>query len=114
MSDCIFCKIINGEIPSATVYETETVIVFKDINPVAPVHLLIVPKKHIDDINDLNESNAAVVADCILAAKKVAEISDISESGYRVISNVGEDGGQAVQHLHFHLIGGVSMGERIL
>ena len=114
MSDCIFCKIIDGEIPSDTVYETEKIKVFKDINPVAPVHLIIVPKIHIEDLNSLNEENGGVVVDCMLAAKKVAEISGISESGYRVISNCGEDGGQTVQHLHFHVIGGVSMGERIL
>ncbi|MCD6323109.1 MAG: histidine triad nucleotide-binding protein [Clostridiales bacterium] len=114
MSDCIFCKIIDGEIPSNTIYETEKIKVFKDINPVAPVHLIIVPKIHIEDLNSLNEENGGVVVDCMLAAKKVAEISGISESGYRVISNCGEDGGQTVQHLHFHVIGGVSMGERIL
>jgi len=114
MSDCIFCKIIDGDIPSDTVYETEKIKVFKDINPVAPVHLIIVPKIHIEDLNSLDETNAGVVVDCILAAKKVAEISGISENGYRVISNCGEDGGQSVGHLHFHVVGGISMGERIL
>ncbi|MCK5759205.1 MAG: histidine triad nucleotide-binding protein [Clostridiales bacterium] len=114
MSDCIFCKIIDGEIPSDTVYETEKIKVFKDINPVAPIHLIIVPKIHIEDLNSLDETNASVVTDCILAAKKVAEISGISENGYRVISNCGEDGGQSVQHLHFHVVGGISMGEKIL
>ncbi len=114
MSDCIFCKIINGEIPSDTVYETDSIKVFKDINPAAPVHLVIVPKVHIESINSLDDTNSEVAADCMLAAKKAAEISDISESGYRVISNCGEDAGQTVKHLHFHLIGGVSMGERIL
>ncbi len=114
MSDCIFCKIIDGEIPSDTVYETETIKVFKDINPVAPVHLIIVPKIHIEDLNGLNKTNAGVVVDCMLGAKKVAEISGISESGYRVISNCGEDGGQSVQHLHFHVVGGIPMGEKIL
>ena len=114
MSDCIFCKIIDGDIPSDTVYETEKIKVFKDINPVAPVHLIIVPKIHIEDLNSLDETNAGVVVDCILAAKKVVEISGISENGYRVISNCGEDGGQSVGHLHFHVVGGISMGERIL
>ena len=114
MNDCIFCKIINGEIPSDTVYENETVKVFKDINPVAPVHLLIVPKVHIADINDIDEVNAAYVTDCMLAVKKVAEIAGISESGYRVISNCGKDAGQLVDHLHFHLIGGIHMGEKII
>mgnify|MGYP000193389081 CR=1 FL=1 len=114
MSGCIFCRIIGGDIPSDTIYENETVKVFKDINPVAPIHLIIVPKKHIDDINKLDETNAHVIADCMLAVKKTAEITGISDSGYRVISNCGEDAGQSVQHLHFHLIGGIAMGERIL
>lgn len=114
MSNCIFCGIIKGEIPSDTVYETETIKVFKDIKPVAPVHLIVVPKIHIEDLNSLNETNADVVTECMIAAKKVAEISGISESGYRVISNCGEDGGQSVQHLHFHVIGGISMGDKIL
>ena len=114
MSGCIFCRIIGGDIPSDTIYENETVKVFKDINPVAPVHLIIVPKKHIDDINELDETNAHVIADCMLAVKKAAAITGISDAGYRVISNCGEDAGQSVQHLHFHLIGGIAMGERIL
>ncbi len=114
MSACIFCRIIGGDIPSDTIFENEKVKVFKDINPVAPVHLIIVPKEHIDDINALNETNAAVIADCMLAVKEAAKLSGLSESGYRVISNCGEDAGQSVQHLHFHLIGGVTMGERIL
>jgi histidine triad (HIT) family protein len=114
MSGCIFCRIIGGDIPSDTIYENETVKVFKDINPVAPVHLIIVPKEHIDDINTLDETNAHVAADCMLAVKKAAEITGISDTGYRVISNCGEDAGQSVRHLHYHLIGGISMGERIL
>lgn len=114
MSDCIFCKIINGEIPSDTVFETDNVKVFKDINPVAPVHLVIVPKRHIESINNLDKTNSEIVGDCMLAAKKAAQISNISENGYRVISNCGDDAGQTVKHLHFHLVGGVVMGERIL
>ena len=114
MSGCIFCRIIGGDIPSDTIYENEIVKVFKDISPVAPVHLIIVPKIHIDSIESLNEQNAGVVADCMLAVKKAAEISGVDKSGYRVISNVGEDAGQSVEHLHFHLVGGIPMGERIL
>lgn len=114
MSGCIFCRIIGGDIPSETIYENETVKVFKDINPVAPVHLIIVPKKHIDDFNSLDETDAPVIADCMLAAKKAAELSGLRENGYRIIGNCGEDAGQSVRHLHFHLIGGVAMGERIL
>lgn len=114
MSDCIFCKIIAGEIPSTTIFENDKVKVFKDINPAAPVHLLIVPKMHIADINALDEDNADVIADCMLAVKKAAKMSGIDQRGYRLISNTGKDGGQSVDHLHFHLIGGVAMGERIL
>ena len=114
MSDCIFCKIINGDIPSTKVYETDEVIVFKDINPVAPVHLLVVPKEHIKDINDLTADNVDITVNCMLAVKKAAEISGIAESGYRVISNCGKDGGQQVDHLHYHLIGGVPLGEKLI
>lgn len=114
MSGCIFCRIIGGDIPSDTVYENETVKVFKDISPVAPVHLIIVPKLHIDSLNTLDETNAAVIADCMLAAKKAAGITGVAESGYRLISNCGADAGQSVEHLHFHLVGGTAMGERIL
>ncbi|MBN2559212.1 MAG: histidine triad nucleotide-binding protein [Clostridia bacterium] len=114
MSGCIFCRIIGGDIPSDTIYENEKVKVFKDISPAAPVHLIIVPKEHIDDINSLDAENANVIGDCMLAAKKAAAITGVSESGYRIISNVGEDAGQSVRHLHFHLVGGVPMGEKIL
>ncbi|MBN2882581.1 MAG: histidine triad nucleotide-binding protein [Clostridia bacterium] len=114
MSDCIFCKIISGDIPSDTVYETEDVKVFKDIKPVAPVHLIIVPKVHIDSLNDVNYGNIEAAAACLNAVKIVAEMSGISESGYRVISNFGSDGGQTVNHLHFHLIGGVKMREGLI
>lgn len=114
MSDCIFCKIINGDIPSSTVYETDTVKVFKDINPAAPVHLLVVPKVHIADINDIDETNISVVSECMFAIKKAAELSGVLDSGYRIISNCGKDSGQMVDHLHFHLLGGVNMGAKIL
>jgi histidine triad (HIT) family protein len=114
MSDCIFCRIIEGELPSDTVYETETVKVFKDINPVAPVHLIIVPKMHIEDLNSVNEINRDLVADCMEAVKVVAGISGILERGYRVISNSGDDGCQSVNHLHFHVIGGVKMKEGLI
>lgn len=114
MNDCIFCRIINGDIPSSTIYETDSVKVFKDINPKAPVHLLIVPKKHIADTNDINEANINAVSACMLAIKKVAGLSGVLESGYRIISNCGNDSGQMVDHLHFHLLGGINMGDKIL
>ena len=104
--DCLFCSIIKGEIPSTKVYEDETVYAFKDINPMAPVHVLIVPKQHISSINDVTEENSAVIAHIYEVAAKLAKELGISESGYRVVSNCGADGGQTVFHLHFHLLGG--------
>lgn len=109
MADCLFCKIVKGEIPSAKVYEDEKVYAFNDISPQAPVHVLIVPKEHISSANDLSEENISVVSDIFLAAKKIAREKSISEKGYRIISNCGEDGGQSVGHLHFHLLGGRSL-----
>ena len=109
MSDCLFCKIISGEIPSSKVYEDEYVYAFNDISPEAPVHVLIVPKEHIASCNDINESNADVVAKIFLAAKKIAEEKGIAEGGYRIVNNCGENGGQTVKHLHFHLLGGRSL-----
>lgn len=109
MADCLFCKIVKGEIPSTTVYEDEKVYAFNDVSPEAPVHVLIVPKEHIASANDLSEENISVVSDIILAAKKIAIEKGISEKGYRIVNNCGEDGGQSVKHLHFHLLGGRSL-----
>ena len=103
--DCIFCKIIKGEIPSEKVYESENVIAFKDINPMAPVHILIIPKIHIEGANALDKDKVAVVSEIMLAARQIAESFNL-ENGWRVVTNVGEDGGQTVKHLHFHLLGG--------
>lgn len=114
MDNCIFCKIINKEIPSSIVYEDEKVMAFKDINPEAPVHVLIVPKQHIANVNELNEGNASIMADIHLAARKVAEKLGISESGYRLINNCGPDAGQTVYHLHYHIVGGRKLGTKIL
>ncbi len=114
MSDCIFCEIVKGDIPSDTVYENENVKVIKDINPVAPVHLVIIPKTHIRDMNGIDEDNSHIVAECMLAAKKSAETSGIDKSGYRIINNCGEGAGQTVMHIHFHLIGGVELGEGLI
>ena len=104
--DCLFCKIVNGEIPSTKVYEEETVYAFKDINPVAPVHVLIIPKQHLSSINDVNAENSAVIAHIYEVAAKLAKEFGISENGYRMVSNCGADAGQTVFHLHFHLLGG--------
>ncbi len=110
---CIFCKIANKEIPSDCVYETENIIAFRDLNPQAPVHILIVPKIHIASMNDINSENSAVVSELFETVNKIAEQEDIKDSGYRVISNCGEDGCQSVQHLHFHLVGGRKLSETL-
>ena len=103
--DCLFCKIINGDIPSAKVYEDNFVYAFKDIAPNAPVHVLVVPKKHIDSIDCADSENIDSITKVMLAVPLVAKACGL-ENGYRVITNVGEDGGQTVKHLHFHILGG--------
>lgn len=112
MSDCLFCKIIAGEIPSTKVYEDDKILAFKDINPQAPVHILIIPKAHYDSVNALGEDSAPIVGDIMLVAKHLAEEYHL-DNGYRLITNIGEDGGQTVKHLHFHLIGGVKLSEKM-
>ena len=105
MSDCLFCKIIAGEIPSTKVYEDETVFAFRDINPQAPTHVLVVPKAHIADCNGVSPDNSAVVAHIFEVIPKIAAAEGLV-SGYRVVSNCGSDAGQTVQHLQFHSLGG--------
>lgn len=114
MKDCIFCRIINQEIPSTKVYENEYVYAFKDINPAAPVHVLVVPKLHIESLEGLNEDNLENVVHIHRAIKKVAESCKINKEGYRVIVNCGEGAGQTVWHLHYHVLGGTKMDEKIL
>ena len=101
--DCLFCAIINGDIPSTKVYEDENVLAFKDINPNAPVHVSVVPKTHIDSVDCVDETNIGAISKVMSAIPKVAKICSL-ENGYRVITNVGEDGGQTVGHIHFHLL----------
>lgn len=108
--DCLFCKIIAGEIPSAKVYEDEHVYAFRDINPQAPVHVLIVPKEHIAAADEITAANSTAVAAVFAAIPKIAAAEGLS-NGYRVITNVGEDGCQSVRHLHFHLLGGRKLPE---
>ncbi len=107
--DCLFCKIINGDIPSAKVYEDELVYAFRDIEPQAPVHILIIPKEHIASANELTEENASIVGHIFAVAAKIAKAEGIAEGGYRIVNNCGEDGGQTVKHLHFHMLGGRSL-----
>ena len=108
--DCIFCKIVKGEIPASIAYEDEDILAFADINPVAPVHILIIPKKHISGITDLGD-NSEIVGKIISVANKLAIEKEIDKSGFRIIVNHGADSGQEVFHLHFHLIGGKKLGK---
>ncbi len=104
--DCLFCKIIAGEIPSNKVYEDDFVLAFHDINPQAPVHVLVIPKQHIPSVAGIDETNCDAVAKVFTAIAKVAKELGLEENGYRVVSNCGEAAGQTVHHLHFHILGG--------
>ncbi|HEX6923826.1 MAG TPA: histidine triad nucleotide-binding protein [Longimicrobiaceae bacterium] len=109
--NCIFCRIVAGELPASMVYEDETVVAFKDIRPQAPVHVLVVPREHVDSIAHLDDSHAEMAGKTILAVEKVARAVGGLEEGYRVIINCGEAGGQTVPHLHLHLLGGRRFSE---
>jgi histidine triad (HIT) family protein len=111
--DCIFCKIAEKEIPADIVYEDGDVIAFCDAHPIAPVHILIIPKKHIASITDISEGDTMLMGKLIAAAKKIAEDLKISEKGYKLLIRVGEHGGQEVKHIHLHLIGGARLSENI-
>lgn len=110
MNDCLFCKIIAGEIPSTKVYEDEDIFAFRDINPAAPVHVLVLPKEHISCADEIDETNCALAGRCIAAAAKIAKAEGLV-NGYRIVNNCGEDGGQTVKHLHFHLLGGRKLSD---
>ena len=105
MSDCLFCKIVEGEIPSNKVYEDDRIICFHDVDPQAPVHVLIIPKKHIPSLDELKEEDADLISYIMLKVKDIAAQLGL-ENGYRLVNNCGEDGLQTVKHLHFHLVGG--------
>lgn len=105
MTDCIFCRIASGEIPAKVVYEDEHVVAFHDLDPKAPVHVLVIPRRHIATLNDLDEGDAELVGRLYLAARQVAVDQGFAESGYRTVMNCNEDGGQTVFHLHLHLLG---------
>ena len=108
MKDCLFCRIVAGEIPSTKVYEDETVFAFRDIAPQAPTHILVIPKTHISGCNDVNEENSSVVAHIFEVIPKIAQAENLI-GGYRVVSNCGADAGQTVPHLHFHILGGKTL-----
>lgn len=106
MEGCVFCKIIDKKIPSDILYEDDRVIAFQDLNPKAPVHILVIPKEHIESTNDLDEGDADIVGHIFLVAKKLAKEFGIDKDGYRIVNNCGEFGGQTVSHIHFHILGG--------
>ncbi len=106
--DCLFCKIINKEIPTDFIYEDEKLVAFKDISPQAPVHILIIPKDHIPSNNDITNENSAIVGHVFVLAKKLAKEYGLEE-GYRIVNNCKEHGGQSVNHIHFHVLGGRQM-----
>ena len=109
MSDCIFCKIIKGEIPSTNVYKDEQVTAFRDINPVAPTHILIVPNKHIDSVDVMIVDDGPLIGHLFTVAKELAAKEGIAEGGYRLVVNTGAESGQTVFHVHLHLLGGRQM-----
>lgn len=102
--DCVFCKIAAGEIPTEKIYEDEDIIAFNDLDPQAPIHFLVIPKKHITSLESVEESDSKLLGQIMLAIQKLAKDNNLE--GYRVVTNIGEDGGQTVPHLHFHVLGG--------
>ena len=114
MEDCLFCKIIKGEIPSTKVYEDEFVYAFKDINPEAPVHILVIPKKHISNLLEVNSDDGILISKVYEVINKIAKEKKIDKDGFRVIVNCGKDAGQEVMHLHFHMLAGKKMGDKIV
>lgn len=114
MEDCIFCKIIKGEIPSSKVYEDDEILAFNDINPAAPIHILVIPKKHIKSLADMDNGDEVLVGKIYNVINKIAEEKGFKEAGYRVLVNCGKDAGQEVMHLHFHILAGQKFGDKIV
>lgn len=112
--NCLFCKIIKGEIPSNKVYEDEEILAFNDINPVAPIHILVIPKKHIESLAKMEDGDEKIISKIYKVINQIAEKQGFKENGYRVIVNCGKDGGQEVGHLHFHLLAGKKLDEKII
>ena len=109
MEDCLFCKIVKGEVPSNKVYEDDEILAFHDINPATPIHILVIPKKHITTHNDLEKEDIELMGKIHMVINQIAEEKGFKENGYRLIVNCGEDGGQEVKHLHFHILAGKKM-----
>ena len=114
MEDCIFCKIIKGEVPSEKVYEDESVVAFKDIEPAAPIHVLVIPKKHIKSLLEVTKEDGEVISHIYEVINKIAKDMNIEKDGFRVIVNCGKDAGQEVMHLHFHMLAGKKLGAKIV
>ena len=114
MNDCLFCKIVKGEIPSEKVYEDEDVLCFKDINPVAPIHILVIPKKHIANLLEVTKEDGKLIAKIYEIINKLAKDLNIEKDGFRVVTNCGKDAGQEVMHLHFHMLAGKKMRNKII
>jgi len=114
MEECIFCKIIKGEIPSEKVYEDEEILAFKDINPAAPIHILVIPKKHIATLLDVSKEDNYLIAKIYEVINQIAKDLGIAKDGFRVITNCGKDAGQEVMHIHFHLLAGRKLGAKIV
>ena len=112
MDNCLFCKILKGEIPSSAVFENDYVYAFRDINPQTPVHILVIPRKHLSSLNDAPSADDRELAECLRAIPRIAAQENLS-GGYRVVSNCGPDACQSVPHLHFHILGGTRMGEKM-
>ena len=111
--DCIFCQIVAGKVPGEIVYQDEEVIAFRDINPIAPTHLIIIPKRHIPSLVHISEAESLLIGHMVNIANQLAKGEGISESGYRLVMNCGEQGGQLVPHLHLHLLGGRKLSNRL-
>ena len=114
MEDCIFCKIIKKEITSTIIYEDDKVIAFNDVNPAAPIHILVIPKKHIETLLDVSEEDSDLISYIYQVINKIAKQEGFAEKGFRVIANCGEDSGQEVKHIHFHVLAGKKLGDKIV
>ena len=114
MEDCLFCKIIKGEIPSNKVYEDDEILAFNDINPATPIHILVIPKKHITSLAHLEKEDEALIGRIYGVINEIAEQQGFKQDGYRVTTNCGKNGGQTVMHLHFHILAGKELGEKMV
>lgn len=114
MSDCIFCKIANKEIETEFIYENQNVVAFNDLNPKAPIHILIIPKKHIETVMDIKEEDKEIISDMYKAIREIAKKLNVDEKGFRIITNCKEDGGQEVMHLHIHFLAGEKLSTNII